>query len=290
MSPARVLTTRGGLAASVLVLTLVAGLPHAAATPASILAIAVDRAVVEKVEDGIGDEALLAAIAAVITSKLGLPLPSPLHAHFYESAETFESGLIRDARSSPAMAREHARFAIGVGSARGIFLRRDRLTITSFLGRVGLYAHELAHVAQATLADGRRIASEQWLREGHADWVKYQALEQLGLQTYERSRARGIRSVRLGAVSTLPSLLKLSSSLEWADTRNRLSGRETYAQAFLAADWLVERSGTDALRGYFRGKPSRDRLEAFQTSFGISLEQFAEEFATYLAALVRRPQ
>lgn len=189
MSPAGVLVTRCGLAASVLVLTLVAGLPHAAATPASILAIAVDRAVIEKVEDGIGDEALLATIAAVITSKLGLPLPSPLHAHFYESAEAFESGLIRDARSNPAMARDHARFAVGVG-----------------------------------------------------------------------------------------------------DTRNRLGWRETYAQAFLAVDWLVERKGPEAMRDYFTGKPSRDRLAAFQTTFGISLEQFADEFATYLAALVRRPQ
>jgi hypothetical protein len=145
-------------------------------------------------------------------------------------------------------------------------------------------------VAQATLGDGRRIASEQWLREGHADWVKYQVLAELGLEPYERARTGGMRRVRLGAVSTLPSLLKLSSPREWIDARNRLGLRETYTQAYLAVDWLVERKGGDAMRGYFTAAPTRERAAAFEAAFGVTLDQFAEEFAGYLGALVRRPQ
>ena len=38
-------------------------------------------------------------------------------------------------------------------------------------GRAGLYAHELAHIAQRRMGEGARVSAAVWIREGHAAWV-----------------------------------------------------------------------------------------------------------------------
>src|SRR5262249_62084198 len=59
----------------------------------------------------------------------------------------------------------------------------------------GGLAHELTHVVQYQLAGGRRGRSEQWLREGMADWVACQVLERLGVSSFRDERAQVVRAV-----------------------------------------------------------------------------------------------
>jgi hypothetical protein len=253
--------------------------------------ISVDAAATPAIAPDIEDEALLAAIASTLVGKLGLPLASPLYAHFYDSEEAFERGLIRDAGASPVTVSDHVRFATGVGSDRGIFIRRDKLTRNSVVVRAGLFAHELAHVAQAALSGRRRVLAEQWLREGHADWVKYQVLEVLGLQSYTRSRLVQVREIRRGGrpLTELPPLTMLSETRGWVATRDKDGKGASYAQAFFATEYLVELRGAEAIAAYFRrAQPARNRGDAFETAFGMSLEDFAADFSKKLPELVDR--
>src|SRR5207245_2881108 len=74
---------------------------------------------------------------------------------------------------------DKGRFAAGVATRAGLFLRGDQLAEMHLLGRAGLFAHELTHVSQRKLAEGGRGGAAQWILEGHADWVKVQALDLL---------------------------------------------------------------------------------------------------------------
>jgi hypothetical protein len=235
-----------------------------------------------------GDPEVLSAVAWFVTQRVGLPLPLWLHAHFFPSQDAFEQGLVARARVDADIAREQARFATGVGTAEGMFLRGDRLAGAPLHVRVGLYAHELTHVSQYELAGGRRGASEQWLREGFADWVRYQALDHFRVRPYAESRRRAIREVRQwGAAARLPALGVLVSNRQWTAARTQWGAAATYGQAFLAADWLVERAGRERVVEYFRrfGR-SDDRAAHFREVFGMPPGQFHVEFRTRLASLL----
>jgi hypothetical protein len=235
-----------------------------------------------------GDRDTLAAVATVLVERFGLPLTPPLHAHFYGSQDAFELGLVTDGGlEDRVMARDQARFAAGVGTARGIFIRADRVAAVPLVDRVGLFAHELTHVSQYELAGGRR-GGDQWLREGFADWIKYRALEALGLRAYADSRRQVIRKVaRAGPADRFPALGVLVTNRQWTSARNDLGGAATYDQAFLATDWLVERTSRDRVIDYFRRFGRRDdRVSHFREAFGMPPGAFAEEFRAHLATLV----
>jgi hypothetical protein len=239
----------------------------------------------------VDDEALLSAIASTMVGALTLPLVTPLYAYFYDSEEAFAQGLVRDAGANPARVGDHVRFATGVGQIRGIFLRRDLLRKATLVGRAGLLAHELTHVSQQALANGRAVPTEWWLDEGHADWVKYQVLAQLRLQPYARSRTVQVREIRrAGPLGDLPPLTSLSTQRGWVEARDQPGGKgATYAQAFFAAEYLIETKGPDPLLAYFRrARPARDRAAAFQDAFGVTLESFASQFARRLPEIVER--
>jgi hypothetical protein len=236
------------------------------------------------------DTAMLSAIASVMAGPLGLPLLSPLYVHFYDSEKAFEEGLLRDAGVDAAHVGDHVRFATGVGSEKGIFLRRDRLTRSTVAPRAGLFAHELTHVAQYALAGGKRLVAEQWLKEGHADWMEYQVLERLGVQTYERSRQVQVREIkRAGPLAELPRLTTLSTQRGWVTARDKHAKGGTYAVAFFATEYLVEKKGAGAILAYYRREqPASSRAAAFKNAFGTTIEEFAEDFAAKLAELVDR--
>jgi len=234
------------------------------------------------------DARVLATVSWVLTSELGLPLPWPLTAHFYGSQDAFVEGLVLRGGADAGSAREQARYATGVGTARGIFIRSDRLVAAPLVVRAGLFAHELAHVSQYELARGRRGGSEQWLREGFADWVRFRTLDALSLRPYAESRRRVIEEVRrAGPVGSLPALGVLVSNRQWTEARDRAGSPATYGQAFLATDWLVERCGHAAVVDYFRRFGDLDdRARNFHDAFGAAPGQFAEEFRARLPALL----
>ena len=234
------------------------------------------------------DARVLATVSWVLTRQLGLPLPWPLAAYFYGSQDAFVEGLVLRGGADAGSAREQARYATGVGTARGIFLRSDRLLAAPLLVRAGLYAHELTHVSQYELAGGRRASSEQWIREGFADWVRFRALDALSLRPYAESRRRVIEEVRrAGPVGSFPALGVLASNRQWIAARDGAGSAATYGQAFLAIDWLVDRHGHAAVVDYFRRFADvDDRARNFRAAFGAAPGQFAEEFRARLPALL----
>ncbi|MDE2640572.1 MAG: hypothetical protein OXI03_08330, partial [Chloroflexota bacterium] len=60
---------------------------------------------------------------------------------------------------------------------------------------------------------------------------------------------------------------------------------EAQPLSFLAVEWLAQRAGEPALFQYYRLLPSSDSWQdAFQGAFGITIDEFYDEFAKYRAA------
>ena len=130
----------------------------------------------------------------MMSNKLDLPFPVGTKAYIYVNQATFVDGLIQIAGEERQQAWDKGRFASGVAARAGILLRGDHLARMHLLARAGHFAHELAHVSQRKLADGGKAGAAMWILEGHADWVKFQVLELLGLRQYRESRDEVVRS------------------------------------------------------------------------------------------------
>lgn len=236
------------------------------------------------------DPELIDAIAWLLMHKLELPLPETVKAYVYVNEATLVDGLIKIAGDKPGDAWDRGRFAAGVATRQGLFLRGDYVARMHLVGRAGLFAHELAHVSQSKLREGGRGRAAQWLEEGHADWVKFQVLELLGYRPYAESRAEIVRSV-LGSttpITLFPDLRELASNVRWTRATNELGAAATYGQAFLAVDWLVERYGSAKLAEFFRrfALDSAPR-EHWGVVFPVPYRQFADEFRGRLDGLGR---
>lgn len=231
------------------------------------------------------DETVLRAVATVLVTQLGVPLKPPVRVHVYPSLATFETGLVKDGYVDESIARDQAAFATGVGTAHGMFLRGDRLEAAPLAVRAGVMAHELTHVSQYELAAGRRSTSDQWLREGFAEWVKFRAVDALGLRPYAQSRGAVARAVRAEfRPGRFPELATLADNRAWIAARQAHGGIATYGQAFVAVDRLLERAGRGAGVAYFaRFAVSRDRERNFADVFGVSRAEFFTDFRRYLA-------
>jgi len=226
------------------------------------------------------------AIAAVLGRDLGLPIPR-VSLYLYPHREAFEQGLMAERNFEPALARDAASFSRGVGGPDKILVNEAALARTPWPERIRFLSHEFTHTVQYDLARGRRSTSEQWLREGFAEWVSYRTVDALGLGRYAEWRALRLRQFQnVRDRKTLPSLSQLSAFPQWVSWRSKQGGEVTYGQAFLAVDFLIERRGHQAAVEYFRlFARSDDRLANFRTAFGQELPAFERQFATYLEGL-----
>ena len=141
------------------------------------------------------DEELVNAAAWLIRHKLELPFPPAIKAYVYVNQATLVEGLVKIAGDSSDEAWDRGRYAAGVAARSGLFLRGDYLASMHLVARAGLIAHELAHVSQTRLREGGRGRPAQWILEGHADWVKYQVFDLLGMRTYPESREEVKRTI-----------------------------------------------------------------------------------------------
>lgn len=228
-------------------------------------------------------ESATRAIASVMVMELGLPLPPRLTVFVYPDHETYAAGLAGTGRMSPRRAEEIAGYSVGLGQHRQLFINDQALRGACRRVWLGVVAHELTHSAQYQLSGGRRGRSEQWLREGMADWVAARVLERLGETTLPRRRNRALDDVARAWAEredTRLDLIRLGAPLGW-EHRHLDAGQLTYRLAFLATDALIRRSGLDRLIGYFRAfADSDDRFGHFERAFGMSLEEFEEEVLT----------
>jgi len=284
---ARIAGAGGALAA----LTLLAGC--AASTPYRTRVLAFDA---PGVDAGAGtvlgsdpDELRIAQVVAqVIRERLRLPFPPDTTVRVYVNQATFAAGLVQDDSHVSDEAWDRARVAVAVASPRGLFLRGDLMSSMRVLDRVGVIAHELAHVNQMEMRRGGRGVPAQWIREGHADWVKYQVLDLLGMRPYSESREEVKRAILRSAtpIRFFPPLNELSRGDRWTDASVRLGWGATYGQAFLAIDWLVERYGIERLNAFSRrfagNEPPRSHWAAV---FGVEYAEFVSQARARLEQL-----
>lgn len=144
-------------------------------------------------------------------------------------------------------------------------------------------AHEYVHVLQHQLAEGASWGPA-WLSEGVAVYGEalHRALLQQGLTANEgldeRRREEAAHLASLAGIPPLRSLERVDDPAE----------RIHYRLGFLAADWLAQRNGAEALASYYRRLPSAERWqEAFEGAFGLTVDHFYEAFEAYLAELLR---
>ena len=235
-----------------------------------------------RVDDASDYRTAAATISHVFERRFGFEA-FPVELAFYPSDSAFEKALL-DVGYDADLARSTARVMTAVGGYRGVLLNGAKFGAMPPAERVAMLAHEMTHCVQYELGGGRRGASDQWLREGFADWLAIRVLEHLDAASLAEIRRDRRRLVRAAGRSRTPRLGDLATFPEWVRAGERY-GDTLYAVAFLAADALLERHGMPAVVAYFkRFATSGDRAGNFRAAFGRDLEEFER---TFFAALWR---
>ena len=228
------------------------------------------------------------AIVSVMTEDLQLPVPSTSFTlYFYPYREAFAQGLTEQFDTDPTLARAIAKSALGrirqTVEGKQFLVNEEILHGLKWPERIHVLAHELTHIIQYELADGK-LAGDLWLIEGFADWVAYQVLEVLGLDTF--SRRKHLKIAQVKHEREQPPLSEMITVQEWQALNTRYGSAIPYAQAFLATDLLIEQQGLSSVIDYFRRVPhATDLSQNFQAAFGVELSTFQQEFTVYLANL-----
>jgi hypothetical protein len=232
----------------------------------------------------IQDYRAAAAVAmAVMERELGIPRLDEVTLHFLADRDALRFALIGEGRQ-PSFASETASLMDAISGYRRVYFNLAALERLSWPARVGLIAHELTHTLQYELAGGRRGTSEQWLREGFADWVASRVLESIGVVRREDFEARRAADYRAGA-DPLPALAEMVTFEAWmAALSTRAKAPPVFAKAFFAVEFLIERHGASRLIDYFaRFADSDDRHGHFTAAFGESITAFEQALDERLA-------
>src|SRR5207244_11062362 len=88
------------------------------------------------------DAELINAVAWIMSNKLGLPFPTGIKAYIYVNQATLVDGLIQIAGEKREEAWDKGRFAAGVATRAGLFLRGDHMAAMDLVGCAGLFARE----------------------------------------------------------------------------------------------------------------------------------------------------
>lgn len=218
----------------------------------------------------------LAAIMDAFEQALGLPR-ADVALVLFPDRRSFEQGLLQVGHT-PALARSASAFN-AIGGARAILVNASVVNRFDRTRRVRLLAHELVHSLQYQFGGGTRGASEQWLREGFAEWVACRITAHLGLASFESLREDLLHALTGARVGLPPAPLdRLVTFPQWVEAQGRFEA-PLYAQAFLAAELLVEMHGVPAVVGYFeRFRNTSEHEAAFADTFGLERAAFERSF------------
>lgn len=224
----------------------------------------------------------MASIAEVFTSGLGLP-PLRFTVHFFPGRRAFEEGLVEHGYA-PEFARRTAGALDGIGGHRLVLLNEHAIAAASWPDRVAFMAHELVHVLQYELGGGRRGTSEQWLRDGFAEWVAGEVMAALHLAEPGLASRRARAVVTLAGAPRFPALSQMATFEQWVNLRTTQPALPTYEFALVASAFLVERHGMPAVLDYFaRFAVSDDADGHFTAAFGESRSAFESALRAHLA-------
>jgi hypothetical protein len=280
---------RAPLAATLLLHLLALATPSPAAPPCSEHEIGPRASPPRTLSDDATPDQIIAAAASVIRDKLGLPFSPAYKAYVCADEAAFAEGLLRhlgvraigsDWRVVPV--------AAGIATPVGVFFRGDFLARTPPRRRVQLVAHELAHLCQQDLARNRQDQLPVWMVEGHADWVAYQVLDLLGLTAFDASRAVVVHSVATAVtpVEHFPDLDTLADHEAW--NRSVRSIPATYGQAFLAVEYLIQRSSRAAVVTFMGSAVEADNpRDRWVAAFSMPYREFVDDFRAHLKSLAR---
>lgn len=218
----------------------------------------------------------LGEILQAFEEVIGLPrVEVPLV--MFPSRRSFEGGLLQIGYP-PALARTASAFD-AIGGARAILVNAGVVNRFDRTRRVRLLAHELVHTVQYEFGGGTRGASEQWLREGFAEWVACRVTAHLGLGSFDASREELLRSLAGAPFGLQPAPLdRLVTFPQWVEAQRRYDV-PVYAQAFIATELLLELRGVAAVVAYFRlFRTSTDHEAAFTEAFGMDRAAFERAF------------
>lgn len=220
------------------------------------------------------NRAAAAMAMAVIEHELGVPrLDATLH--FFPDRETFRGALI-DNGYDAAFAEQTASRMDAIGGYRRVLFNEASVASLAWPQRVGFFAHELTHTLQYEIGGGRRGTSDQWLREGFADWVAMRVVGTLDVSLGEAFRQRRLEAYRARKGVPLPRLEQMVTFPQWvAGSPTAIDAGALVAKAFLAAEFLIERHGKQAVLAYFtRFAQNEDRHANFVAAFGDPLPTF----------------
>ena len=144
---------------------------------------------------------------------------------------------------------------------------------TSSDHRKKISAHELFHVFQEEWSSGHGgYGSPGWFTEGTAEYFAFRALDAGGVWSYAEQRRW--RLVAAGKRAVEP-LRKLERGLD----------RVSYGFLLLAVELLASRAGERAVLDYYMlPQPGTTWQEAFETAFGMTVDEFYELFEEHRAA------
>ncbi len=233
--------------------------------------------------DRISDyRAAVATIDHTIQSELGEE-PFPVAFRFFRDRDAFEIELLR-LGYTVTLAHDAAATMAAIGGPRTVLLNDAVLSSLPWPDRVAILSHELAHTIQYELGGGSRGVSDQWVREGFAEWLTMRVLARLGALSVDAFRRQKTDDVRMRNRSDTPGLTDLATFPEWIALTGR--GTALYSYAFVAVDLLIARHGVPAMLGYFqRFAAKQDRVGNFEQAFGETLPAFEATFAETIAGL-----
>ena len=204
-------------------------------------------------------------IRAVFAERWGVQAAPALYVGDLESiAATYRR--IRSREPSSEHCGDHA--------SHVIFLRADCFTERSI-------AHEYFHALQHDLSAGY-TGAPIWIIEGTAVYADV-VYTGVGFPTMSgRPHLDEYADLEASRLShyELPSLEGVAEYEEF----HALPGNLGYSLGFLVSDWLAQRSSEQSLIDFFADLAGFERWqEAFESAFGIAVDDFYEEFEAHLA-------
>ncbi len=148
----------------------------------------------------------------------------------------------------------------------------------------GAHAHEYFHALQFHLIGkpGKRVPG--WMIEGSATYslILYRgtvSTTQTGDERIQEARTQDEALLGRYSLLPLPDLEAYSATAK--------PGNFGYVLGFMAVAWLTEHAGKQSIVDFFvRLADERTWLEAFEGAFGLTVDDFYEQFAAYRAEAV----
>ena len=145
----------------------------------------------------------------------------------------------------------------------------------------------MTHTIQRQAAGtGNPPGKMTWLWEGMANTISSQVIEEQGLRTIADRRTGWVNYAKRQTIR--PDIRILFNQQEWFRAMEIYGVDNVYNVATLAVDYLVQKKGYSSLFEYVRkAKTAPDGATAFSQAFGLSLDDFAGDFRSYLTELLK---